>query len=126
MIPAIECNFPQSEIADASYRYQRSVEEQERVIVGVTRFTQEEAERIEIMQIDGEVELAQARKVRALRETRHSGHVRAALDALKTAAETGENTMPRILDAVRAYATTGEICRAFAGVFGGWQERSAL
>ncbi len=126
MIPAIERNFPQSEIAEASYRYQRSVEEQERVIVGVNRFVQEDEGHIEILQIDQQAEQAQIGKLRRLRETRSSERVEQALAALRKAAESGENTMPHILDAVRAYATTGEICRALAQVFGTWQERSAL
>jgi methylmalonyl-CoA mutase, N-terminal domain len=126
MIPAIERNYPQSEIGEASYRYQRSFEDGERVAVGVNRFVQEEEQKIEVLQIDRGAEEAQVEKVRRLRAERDGARVTAALNALKRAAEGRENTIPLILDAVRAYATTGEICAAFRDVFGGWQETSAL
>jgi methylmalonyl-CoA mutase N-terminal domain/subunit len=125
MIPAIEAGFPQQEIASASYRYQREVEAGERVIVGVNRF-QSDDQPIELLQIDETAFNHQASKLAALRKRRNSGQVQKSLDALKHAAEGAENTMPFILDAVRAYATLGEICDALRGVFGGYQERAHL
>lgn len=126
MIAAIERNYPQSEIADASYQYQKRVESGEQVIVGVNRYEQTAEQKLEILKIDPEAERAQVEKVRVLRTKRDAARVEAALGALRAAAEGSENTMPLILDAVRVYATTGEICRTLGAVFGGWQERSVL
>ena len=83
-------------------------------------------EPIEILQIDQAAQEHQASKLAALRDTRDNGRVRAALDALRRAAEGTENTMPYILDAVRAYATLGEICDALREVFGTYQETSLV
>ena len=125
MIPAIEAGFPQSEIAAASYRYQREVESGERVIVGVNRF-QSDDQPIELLQIDETAGSHQCAKLAALRKRRDQTRVQKSLDALKRAAEGTENTMPRILDAVRAYASLGEICDALRGVFGSYQEKAHL
>jgi methylmalonyl-CoA mutase, N-terminal domain len=125
MIPAIEAGFPQSEIAAASYRYQREVESGERVIVGVNRF-QSDDQPIELLHIDETAGAHQCAKLAALRKRRDQSRVQKSLDALKRAAEGTENTMPRILDAVRAYATLGEICDALRGVFGSYQEKAQL
>jgi methylmalonyl-CoA mutase, N-terminal domain len=125
MIPAIEAGFPQSEIASASYRYQREVEAGERVIVGVNRF-QSDDQPLDLLQIDESAANHQCAKLTALRKRRDLSRVEQSLDALKRAAEGTENTMPRILDAVRAYATLGEICDALRGVFGSYQEKAHL
>jgi methylmalonyl-CoA mutase N-terminal domain/subunit len=126
MIPAVEQNFPQSEIAEASYRYQHAVEKDEEVIVGVNRFQHEQEEQLEILQIDRAAEERQAQKLADLRKRRDSSRVQATLDALRRAASGNENTMPYILDAVRAYVTVGEICEAFRDVFGTYEETSVL
>ncbi|MFN3324863.1 MAG: methylmalonyl-CoA mutase [Bryobacteraceae bacterium] len=126
MIPAIERGFPQSEIADASYQYQRAQETGERITVGVNAFTEDGAEQIPILQIDEAAERRQCEKLAALRKRRDQARVTAALDALRRAAEGNENTMPAILEAVRAYATVGEICQALGDVFGSWQETAVL
>jgi len=125
MIPAIERGFPQSEIAAASYRYQREVEAGERTIVGVNRF-QSEDQPIELLQIEEKAARRQQEKLAALRARRHNGRVRQSLAALQRAAETTDNTMLHILDAVRAYATLGEICDALRAVFGAYQETPHL
>ncbi len=125
MIAAIERGFPQSEIATASYRYQREVEAGERVIVGVNRF-QSDDEPIELLQIDETSARHQTDKLAALKRRRNGEQTRRALDALKRAAEGTENTMPFLLDAVRAYATLGEICDALRSVFGCYQETTHL
>jgi len=125
MIAAIEAGFPQREIAAASYRYQREVESGERVIVGVNRF-QSGGHPIELLQIDEASARQQSAKLAALRQRRDNGGVSRSLDALRRSAEGRENTMPSILDAVRAYATLGEICDALRGVFGVYQETSHL
>ena len=126
MIPAIERDYPQREIANASYDYQRRVESAGQVIVGVNRFTREEEQKLELLQINPAVERDQVEKLHRLRERRDAARVRETLEALRIAASGTHNTIPCILDAVRAYATTGEICQTFGGVFGGWQERSVL
>jgi methylmalonyl-CoA mutase, N-terminal domain len=125
MIPAIEAGFPQSEIAAASYRYQREVEEGERIIVGANRF-QSEDHPVELLQIDQTAEQHQAEKLAHLRARRNQGAVRKSLDALSHAAEGTENTMPYILDAVRSYTTLGEICETLRKVFGTYTETTHL
>ncbi len=126
MIPAIERNFPQSEIAEASYRYQRSIERGERTIVGVNAFLQPESQPIPILQIDESAERTQRAKLARLREIRDHTAVAQALEALRKAAAAEQNTIPALLDAVRAYATTGEICATLAQVFGTWREVAAV
>jgi methylmalonyl-CoA mutase, N-terminal domain len=121
MIAAIEVGFPQNEIASASYRYQREVEEGERIIVGANRF-QSEDQPIELLQIDYTAERSQEEKLARLRKRRDQDAVRKSLDRLQAAAKGTENTMPYILDAVRAYATLGEICDALRDVFGTYTE----
>ena len=125
MIAAIEAGFPQSEIAQASYRYQCEIEEGERVIVGVNRF-QADDQPIELLQIDETAAAHQQAKLAALRKRRDKGKVQWALDELRRAAEGTENTMPYLLDAVKSYATLGEICDAFRSVFGTYQEATHL
>ncbi len=125
MIAAIEKGFPQSEIANASYRYQRSVETGDKIVVGVNAF-QSEDQPIELLQIDHSAEEHQEKKLAALRARRDNGHVRKTLDALRRAAGGSANTMPLIVDAVRAYATLGEICDALRDVFGTYQETAHI
>jgi methylmalonyl-CoA mutase N-terminal domain/subunit len=134
MVKAIERGFPQKEIAEASYQYQRAVETREKVIVGVNEFTVEE-ESPETLYIGESVEQHQKEKLRKLRERRSSEEVRRRLDALKKAAAqeprvkpdgtiSDANTMPYIIEAVRAYATVGEICEALKEVYGTYEEAS--
>jgi methylmalonyl-CoA mutase N-terminal domain/subunit len=126
MIAAIESNFPQREIANSSYEYQKAVERGDKVIVGVNAFRSDREDAIEILQIDQLAQKHQAGKLAALRASRNNGRVRASLDALRRTAEGTENTMPFILDAVRAYATLGEVCDALREVFGSYQETSLV
>ncbi len=126
MITAIERGFPQTEIANASYQYQHSVERGDSVIVGVNKFTEEQDQPIELLQIDASVEKKQIERLCELRRTRSPSEVDQALTALKNAAEGTANTMPYILDAVRAYATVGEMCSALGDVFGSYTETSVV
>jgi methylmalonyl-CoA mutase, N-terminal domain len=126
MIPAIEQNFPQREIAQASYEYQRSLETGERKVVGVNAFQSAEAEQLEILQIDESAAAKQEQKLAALRKRRDNNAVARSLDDLRRAAEGTENTMPYLLAAVKCYATLGEICGALKEVFGVYQERSVI
>ena len=125
MIPAIEAGFPQSEIAAASYRYQREVEQGERTIVGANRF-QSDDQPIELLQIDQTAQRRQEEKLAGLRRRRNGAAVQRSLDTLRRAAEGTENMMPYIVEAVRCYATLGEICGALREVFGTYAETTHL
>jgi methylmalonyl-CoA mutase N-terminal domain/subunit len=126
MIPAIEQNYPQREIAQASYAYQRAVEAGERIVVGVNAFQSDHDAPIEILQIDETAARKQRERLSALRRRRSSARVQSALDAVRRAAEGRQNMMPHLLDAVRSYATLGEICDALRDVFGTYQEPEVL
>jgi methylmalonyl-CoA mutase N-terminal domain/subunit len=126
MIPAIESAYPQAEIARASYDYQRRVETGDAVVVGVNRYRESDAAAPEILRIDKSAETLQTEKLRLLRAKRNNEFSTQTLNALKRAAETNANLMPPILDAVRAYATLGEICAALKDVFGTWEERPQI
>jgi methylmalonyl-CoA mutase N-terminal domain/subunit len=134
MVKAIERGYPQKEVAEASYQFQRAAEAKEKVIVGANEFVIEE-EAPHILYIDESVARHQSEKLKALRARRSNEEVHRRLDALKkaaaeepTAALRGNispaNTMPYIVDAVRAYATVGEICDALREVFGTYTEAS--
>ncbi len=123
MIPAIERGYPQREIADASYRYQVSVDRKEKIIVGVNDFTGEETP-IEILRIDESVRAQQSKQLRKLRSERSSNEVARQLTALRKEAQGTENLMPHIYAAVKAYATLGEICDSLRDVFGTHEEAS--
>src|SRR5215467_11986346 len=111
MIPAIEQGFPQREIQEASYAYQKAIERKEKIIVGVNDFVLEQEPPIEILLIDESVAGRQIAKVQQLRRNRDNAQVHASLIALRSAAAAGDlNMMPYVLDCVRAYATLGEIC----------------
>ena len=122
VIPAIHAGFFQKEIADASYRYQREIENGERIIVGVNDFIVEEEQQIPLLKIDREMELEQCRRVQAFRASRDGVKVEAAMGALKRAAESGENLMPHYLDCVKNKATLGEISEALVPIFGRYRE----
>jgi methylmalonyl-CoA mutase N-terminal domain/subunit len=123
MVAAIERGYPQREIAEASYRYQMAVDRKEKIIVGVNEFAGEESP-IEILRIDETVARRQGERLRRLRAERSADEVRRKLDAIRQTAQTAQNLMPCLLDAVKAYATLGEICDALRSVFGTYQEVS--
>ncbi len=122
VIPAIHAGFFQREIADASYRYQREVENGERIIVGVNEFVVEEEQQISLLKIDREMELEQCRRVQAFRANRDGAAVESALAAFKRAAGTDENLMPHYLNCVKSKATLGEISEALVPIFGRYRE----
>ncbi len=123
VIPAIEQNFQQREIAEASFRYQSEVERGERIVVGVNRYEQEDEQPIEILRIDPALEQKQIERVQAVRASRDSAAAEAALARLKEdAAHEGRNLMEPIMDASRAYVTMGEMCDALREVWGTWRE----
>jgi methylmalonyl-CoA mutase N-terminal domain/subunit len=122
MVDAIERGFPQQEIAESSYRFQQAFERKEKIMVGVNAFVQQDDPPIEILYIDESASDTQLAKLEALRKSRNQDAVTRSLDALRAAAGTRENLMPRILDAVRAYATVGEMCDALRDVWGEYEE----
>jgi methylmalonyl-CoA mutase N-terminal domain/subunit len=123
MVTAVEQGFPQREIAEAAFRFQRQLESGERVIVGVNAFEQDiDPTPPNLLRIEAQVEVDQVAALRRLRESRDNLSVANRLDALKEVAAGTENTMPAIVDAVRARATEGEIIAALEGVFGTYRE----
>ena len=122
MVEAIERGFPQREIAESAYRFQQAVERREKIIVGVNDFVQADEPPIEILYIDDSASQRQLDKLAKVRATRDNGAVQRTLDRLRAAARTTENLMPPILDAVRAYATIGEMCDALREVWGEYEE----
>ena len=124
MVEAIEEGFPQREIAQASYTYQQAVERRERVVVGVNEFVTEATGRSpETLYIDEAAAEAQLKRLAQVRATRDQARCHQALEALKVAAESRDNTMPALLDAVRAYATVGEMCDVLRQVWGEYEEQ---
>jgi methylmalonyl-CoA mutase, N-terminal domain len=123
VISALEAGFFQSEISTAAYRYQREIDAHDRVIVGVNGYADpDEALRVPILKMDPQGYDRQIDRLQRLRQERDNAQVAATLDALRQAAAGSANTMPFILDAVKAYATLGEITDVFREVFGTYQE----
>src|SRR4051812_48470453 len=123
VISAIEQNFQQREIAEASFRYQSEVERGERVVVGVNRYEQQEEQPIDLLRIDPALEQKQIERVQAVRERRDTAAAEAALARLKeNAAHEDRNLMEPIMAASRAYVTMGEMCDALREVWGTWRE----
>ena len=118
IISAIEAGYPQKEIADAAYRYQRQLETTEKVMVGVNKYVMEEEGKIETLIIDEKVEEEQKKRLDRVKSERDSGKVNEKLSALKRAAEGTENLIPYILESVKAYATLQEIIDTLKEVFG--------
>jgi methylmalonyl-CoA mutase N-terminal domain/subunit len=122
MVEAIERGYPQREIAESAYRFQRTVESGEQAIVGVNAFVADGGERIGTLYIDESAGERQLESLAMIKATRHNGRVRQTLEALQDGARTDANTMPLLLDAVRAYATVGEMCDALREVWGEYEE----
>jgi methylmalonyl-CoA mutase N-terminal domain/subunit len=126
MLRAIECGFVQREIQEAAYEYQRAVEQQEAVVVGVNRFQIEENEVIPTLRIDESIERAQVERLRAVRQRRDKQAAETALANLEQAARGTENLLPRLLAAVENYVTVGEISHRLRQVWGEYQEAVTL
>ncbi len=122
MVSAIEKGFPQREIQDAAYEYQKAIERKEKIVVGINDFEIKDEAPIDVLLIDESVAERQIGKLRELRASRDNGKVQAALAALETAARGDANMMYPILDCVRAYATLGEMCDSLRGVYGEYEE----
>ncbi len=123
VLKAIDCGFFQQEIADAAYLFQQAVDKQERIVVGVNRFNSEDKPQIELLKIDPAVETKQVERLKKLREKRDNNAVSNALNDLRVAAKTNENLVPKILAAVKCYATGGEIVALLKEVFGEYREK---
>jgi methylmalonyl-CoA mutase N-terminal domain/subunit len=126
MLAAIERGYPMREIADASYRYQQEFERKERIVVGVNEFATPEECRIPLLKIDPAVERRQVERLTRVRSTRDQRTARRTLDALRRVTERGGNTMPAIVEAVKARVTLGEICDVFREVYGEYRESAIL
>lgn len=122
VLPAIEKGFFQGEIADSAYRYQQEIDRGERKIVGVNAYLDEKPITIPLLEMDPQGYPRQVERLQKLRQERDNGRVGQALDRLRIACQGTENTMPYILDAVRAYATLGEIIGVMKKVFGVYRE----
>ncbi len=122
VIRGIENGYFQREIADASYRFQQEVESGERIIVGVNAYQDEEAPEVPILLIDPEVERVQAERLARVRRERDEARVREALEGLRKAAVSGQNTMPHFVEAALAYATLGEMMDVLRKVYGVYEE----
>src|SRR5262249_41110606 len=114
---------PQREIQDSAYQYQKALERGDQTIVGVNKYRMEdEPQEVPILVIDESVRNHQLERLEKVRAARDSGAVSKSLDKLRIAAKRGDNTMPATIEAVRSYATLGEICSALRDVYGVYEE----
>ncbi len=126
IVSAIEKGFPQNEIREASYTYQKEIDNNERIIVGVNKFMTKEEQPIETLKIEPEIEKKQVKKLQAFKKNRDNNRLNNALEDLKKVAESGKSVMPTIIEAVKLYATVGEICNTLKEVFGEYKEPSTI
>ncbi len=126
VIPAIKANFFQKEIANASYKYQKEIENQERTIIAVNQFQLRESCTTPLLKIDEEVAKQQIERLNKIKAERNNDKVKETLEKLKGAAKGTENLIPYIMDAVREYASVGEIIDALKEVFGTYHEDSVF
>jgi methylmalonyl-CoA mutase N-terminal domain/subunit len=123
MVEAVEAGFPQREIQESAYQYQKAVERGEQIIVGVNKYSMnDEIHKTDILQIDENVRVHQLERLEQTKQQRDNGAVTNALEKLKLVAQKGENTMPATIEAVKAYATVEEICVALRDVYGIYEE----
>jgi methylmalonyl-CoA mutase, N-terminal domain len=122
MLRAVEEGFPQKEIAESAYRWQREIESGERVIVGVNQFRAEEEEPIAILKIDENVARAQTQRLREVKASRSADQVRETLAGVERACREGANVVPPVIEAVKAYATLGEVSDVLRKVWGAYRE----
>jgi methylmalonyl-CoA mutase N-terminal domain/subunit len=124
-VKAIEKGFFQSEIRANAYRLKKETDSEERIIVGVNKYAEEE-EQPELLRIDGRIEIQQKKALKKLRADRDSTKLEKALSAMQSAADTEENLMPYIVTAAKAFATTGEISNSFREVFGQYRPKEVF
>jgi methylmalonyl-CoA mutase, N-terminal domain len=126
MVEAIEAGFPQREIMDAAYAHQRSLDKREKIVVGVNDFVEENEQPIDILEIDESVEDEQKAVLRELKRTRNGKAVSSTLAGLRQACADGKNVMPPLVEAVKAYATVGEISDVMREVFATYEEAAVF
>ncbi len=126
IIRAIEIGYPQKEIADAAYRYQQQLDAGEKAIVGVNKYLVPEERPMEILKIDQKVERGQVERVRKIKRERNQAETREKLSRVHAAARNGENLMPHLIEAVKAYCTLGEISDVYRDVFGVYRDPAWL
>jgi methylmalonyl-CoA mutase N-terminal domain/subunit len=122
MLAAIEKNYPQQEIADAAYKYQRQIDEKRKTVVGVNKYVTEEEIPVEILEIDEELERLQVEKSNRVKNERDNRKVTEALERLEGACAGNQNVMEPIIEAVKEYATLQEVCDVFRKVFGEYRD----
>ncbi len=123
MVKAIEAGYVQKEIQDSSYKYQLSVETKDRIVVGVNKYTMQETSRAELLRVNPAVEKKQISKLSVVKKERSAKEVELKLSEVKKAAQNGANLMPPIIEAVKVYASIGEICGVMREVFGEYKEK---
>jgi methylmalonyl-CoA mutase N-terminal domain/subunit len=126
MLRAIETGYVQREIQEAAYNYQRAVETEDAIVVGVNKFRSDEVETIPILKIDERVEREQIERLRATRAKRNASAANAALSALESAAKGTDNLLPKILTCVESFVTVGEISNCLRKVWGEYKEAVTL
>jgi len=126
IIRAIELGYPQKEIADAAYRYQQQLDAKEKVIVGVNKYVMPEERPIDILKIDPAIEQRQVERVRKIKRERNQAEARDKLSRVHAAARNGENLMPPLIEAVKAYCTLGELADVYRDVFGVYRDPAWL
>jgi methylmalonyl-CoA mutase N-terminal domain/subunit len=122
MVAAIEKGFPQLEISDAAYLYQRQVDASEKIMIGVNKYVTAEATPIPLIEIDDAVETAQVARLQAVKRKRDGKAVKKALDDIKSACKKGENVMPYCIEAVKSLASVQEICDVYREVYGEYRD----
>jgi len=122
MLSAIEKNYPQQEIADAAYRYQKQIDEKEKTVVGVNKYVTEEDIPIEILEIDEALESLQIEKIHRIKNERDNSRVEACLERVGEACSGDRNVMEDLIDAVKAHATLQEVCDVYRKVYGEYRD----
>jgi len=122
MLAAIEHGYPQMEISNAAYEYQKRVDSGERTVIGVNKYVAGEEPPVELLKIDEKVQEAQISRLKRIRRTRGNRMVAQSLKALRAACKSGDNVMPHVIEAVRNYATEQEVCDVFREVFGEYKD----
>jgi methylmalonyl-CoA mutase N-terminal domain/subunit len=122
MVAAIEKGFPQLEISDAAYKFQRQIDSAEKIMVGVNKYVSTEKETIPFLEIDDKIELEQIERLAAVRRKRDSKAAMKCLSDLKAACKKGENVMPFCIEAVKALCSVQEICDVYREVYGEYRD----
>lgn len=122
ILKAIELGYPQKEIADAAYTYQKQVDDGEKIVVGVNKYVMDDSLPIELLKIDESVERRQLQRLQKIKDSRDSSKVQSCIQAIESASKNGENLMPHLLEAVKSYVTQQEICDTWRRVFGRYSD----